>query len=70
MTRTWYKTLTALLWLAPVAIGIRYAQVWNQLPLRMASHFDAAGRVNGWMPRDAALYFDLGFLVLDRKSVV
>lgn len=63
MTRTWYKTLTALLWLAPVAMGIRYAQVWNQLPLRMASHFDAAGRANGWMSRDAALYFDLGLLV-------
>jgi hypothetical protein len=64
MTRTWYKTLTAFLWLAPVAMSIRYAQVWNQLPLRMASHFDAAGRANGWMPRDAALYFDLGLLVL------
>ena len=63
MTRTLYKTLTALLWLAPVAMGIRYAQVWNQLPLRMASHFDAAGRVNGWMPRDAVRYFDLGLLV-------
>lgn len=63
MTRTWYKTLVALLWLAPVAMGIRYAQLWNQLPLRMASHFDAAGRVNGWMSRDAALYFDLGLLV-------
>jgi hypothetical protein len=63
MTRTWYKTLTALLWLAPVAMGIRYAEVWNHLPLRMASHFDAAGRVNGWMPRDAALYFDLALLV-------
>ena len=63
MTRTWYKALTALLWLAPVAMGIRYAQVWNELPQRMASHFDAAGRANGWMPRDTALYFDLGLLV-------
>lgn len=64
MTRTLYKTLTALLWLAPIEMGIRYAQVWEQLPLRMASHFDAAGHVNGWMSRDAALYFDLGVLVL------
>jgi hypothetical protein len=63
MTRTWYKALTALLWLAPVAMGIRYAQVWNELPPRLASHFAAAGRANGWMPRDTALYFDLGLLV-------
>jgi hypothetical protein len=64
MTRTWYKTVTMLLWLAPVAMGIRYAQVWERLPLRMASHFDAADRVNGWMSRDAAFYFDLGLLIV------
>ncbi len=62
MTRTWYKSLTALLWLAPVEMGFRYSRVWDRLPLRMASHFDAAGRVNGWMSRDAALYFDIGFM--------
>lgn len=62
MIRTWYKTLTAFLWLAPAAIGFRYWQVWDRLPIRIASHFDAAGRANGWMPRNAALYFDLGFL--------
>lgn len=63
MTRSWYKTLIALLWVAPVALGIRYRQIWDRLPIRMASHFDAAGRANGWMTRDAALYFDLAFLV-------
>jgi hypothetical protein len=63
MTRNWYRTLTALLWFAPVALAVRYWQVWNRLPIRMASHFDAAGRANGWMSRDAALYFDLGFMV-------
>lgn len=63
MTRSWYKTLIALLWVAPVALGIRYRQIWDRLPIRMASHFDAAGRANGWMTRDAALNFDLAFLV-------
>jgi len=63
MIRSWYKTLIALLWFAPVALGIRYWQIWDRLPIRMASHFDAAGRANGWMTRDAALYFDLAFLV-------
>jgi hypothetical protein len=62
MNRTGYKTLTALLWLAPVVMGLRYRQVWDRLPMRMASHFDAAGHANGWMPRTASLYFDLGFL--------
>src|ERR1700688_1031013 len=62
MTRTWYKTISALLWLAPIAIGVRYWQVWDSLPVRMASHFDAAGRANGWMAREASLYFDLAFL--------
>lgn len=64
MNRTWYKTLTALLWLAPLVMALRYRQLWDRLPVRMASHFDAAGRANGWMPREASLYFDLGFLVL------
>ena len=63
MTRTWYKTLAALLWIAPVALAYRCSQVWDRLPIRIASHFDAAGRANGWMSRDAALYFDLGFIV-------
>jgi hypothetical protein len=62
VTRTWFKALAALLWLAPLAIGIRYGQVWERLPVRMASHFDAAGRANGWMTREGMLYFDIGFL--------
>lgn len=62
MTRAVYKTLIALLWLAPLALALRYRQVWDRLPLRMASHFDAAGHVNGWMSRSTALYFDLGFM--------
>ena len=31
----------------------RCAQVWDGLPLRLASHFDAGGRPDGFMPRDA-----------------
>jgi hypothetical protein len=27
--------------------------------MRVASHFDAAGRANGWMTREATLYFDV-----------
>src|SRR5258707_1034901 len=65
MSRNWYKMLlTGLLWLAPVVIGLRYRQVWDRLPPRMASHFDAVGRANGWLPREVSLYFTLGFLAL------
>jgi hypothetical protein len=64
MNRIWYKTLSALLWLAPVAICIRYRQLWDQLPAQMATHFDAAGRANGWMTREMSLCWSAGFLAL------
>jgi len=62
MNRSPYKTLTWLLWLAPAAIALRYWQVWDQLPERVASHFDASGRANGWMPRVISAEWTLGFL--------
>jgi hypothetical protein len=64
MNRSLYKTLSALLWLAPVAICVRYWQLWDQLPLRMATHFNAAGRADGWMTRAMSLYWSAGFLAL------
>jgi len=60
--RSLWNVLVALLWLALPAMGIRYWLLWDRLPARIASHFDAAGRANGWMPRDVSLWFDLGFL--------
>lgn len=62
MSRATYKTLAWLLWLAPAAIALRYWQVWDQLPLRVASHFDGSGRANGWMPRAISAEWTLGFL--------
>jgi Protein of unknown function (DUF1648) len=64
MTRGLYKTLAALLWLAPLVICIRYWQLWDQLPMRMATHFNAAGHANGWMTREVSLYRSAGFLAL------
>lgn len=60
--RTWFKILASLLWLAPVANSLRYWQTWNRLPLRMATHFDAAGRANGWMTPQVSLYYSAGSL--------
>jgi hypothetical protein len=62
MTRTTYKILAALLWFAPVAISIRYSQLWDRLPLRVATHFNAAGQPNGWMTRLESEYWSVGFL--------
>jgi hypothetical protein len=62
MTRATFKILTALLWLGPMAIALRYRQVWGRLPARMATHFDAAGRANGWMTPEVSLYYSAGFL--------
>ncbi len=62
MTRSAYKTLAALLWFAPVATCVRYWQLWDRLPLRMATHFNAAGQANGWMTREVSLYWSAGFL--------
>ena len=39
-----YRMLTGLLWLSIPLMAISYMEVWNQLPLRMATHFDMANR--------------------------
>ena len=64
MMRSTYKILAALVWLAPAAIGVRYWQVWELLPLRLATHFNAQGRANGWMNRETSLYYGVGFVAL------
>ena len=59
MNRTYYKLGIALMWMALPLTALRYWQVWNELPVRMATHFDAAGNANGWMTREASLGFAL-----------
>jgi len=62
MSRATWKIAIALLWLGPLAVALRYWQVWNALPARMASHFDLAGNPNSWMPREISLLFALGMM--------
>ncbi len=38
-----------LQWLVLPIVALQYASVWNRLPARMATHFNAAGQPNGWM---------------------
>lgn len=60
MNRKLWPWLVALPWIALPGIALRYWLVWDQLPVRMATHFDASGRANGWMSREASLGFALG----------
>ena len=54
--------------LAPLAIAlfgyaaflVGLAATYSRLPERMASHFDASGVANGWMPRDGYVWFMVG----------
>lgn len=38
-------TITTIITLLPILLGLFY---WNQLPDKMATHFDSAGDPNGW----------------------
>ncbi len=52
----------AFLLLALCAVGQGLWQ-YSRLPARVMSHFDAAGRANGWMSRDTFLGWQIGTLV-------
>src|SRR5208282_2104316 len=62
MHRRLFQFATVLLWLALPLVALQYRQVWDQLPAHVATHFNAAGQANGWMTRDKALQFAVGFM--------
>ncbi len=64
MTRDWYKTLVLLMWLALPLTALNYWRAWDQLPARMAVHFDANWQPNGYTSREGALELGLGILVV------
>jgi hypothetical protein len=57
-----YRVAVGLLWIVLPLTALRYWMVWDLLPARMATHFNAAGQANGWMTREAALIFPLAML--------
>lgn len=63
MNRKTLQFATWLMWIAVPLTALRFWLVWDHLPQRMATHFDANWHANGWMPREAALYFALGLTV-------
>jgi Protein of unknown function (DUF1648) len=56
---TWNWSIAGM-WLVPPLLALRYWQVWDRLPVNIASHFNAAGRPNGWMTREGSLLFVIG----------
>src|SRR5579864_7174554 len=57
-----YTLATWLMWLALPITALTYRQVWDQLPARMAVHFDANWQPNGYSSREGALYLGLGIM--------
>ncbi len=55
-----FRMLTALQWLALPILAVMFGSVWQQLPSRLATHFDLANQPNGWMSREEALVVMLG----------
>ena len=64
MARNWYKPLVVLMWLALPTAFWNYWQSWDQLPARMAVHFDANWQPNGYTSREGALELDLGIMLV------
>ncbi len=56
-SRRYLRVFTALMWLALPIMAVMYAMSWQQLPARLATHFDLANHPNGWMSREASLVF-------------
>jgi hypothetical protein len=64
MKRVWHKPAVLLMWLAlPTAAWI-YWRVWDQLPARMAVHFDANWQPNGYTSREGAAQLGLEILLI------
>ena len=62
-SRRYLRIFTALMWIALPAMAALYAINWQQLPARLATHFDLANRPNGWMAREASLAFLLVMVI-------
>jgi len=58
-----YKTLVVLLWLLLPLSAWDYYGHWDQLPARMAVHFDVNWQPNGYTSREGAMMLGLGILV-------
>ena len=64
MTRQVYKPLLLLMWLALITNALNYWRAWDQLPARMAVHFDANWQPNGYTSKEGAVELGLGIMAV------
>jgi hypothetical protein len=62
MNREFYKPAVWLMWLALPITALNYWRAWDQLPKRMAVHFDANWQPNGYTSREGSLMLGLGIM--------
>ena len=53
-TYKWRMLVTSILTLLPIAAGLI---LWNRLPDKMATHWNAQGVADGFLPKGAAVFF-------------
>ena len=56
-SRMYLRLFTGLMWVALPIMAVMYAKSWQQLPARLATHFDFSNHPNGWMSREGSLVF-------------
>jgi hypothetical protein len=64
MKRDSYTLATWLMWFALPITALNYWRAWNQLPARMAVHFDANWQPNGYTSREGSLMLGLGIMAV------
>jgi hypothetical protein len=64
MQRNLYRAAVLLMWVTLPISAWEYWTGWNELPARMAVHFNAKWQPNGYTSREGALYLGLGILVV------
>ncbi len=64
MNRVWHKPAVLLMWLALPTAAWLYWRSWDQLPARMAVHFDATWQPNGYTSKEGAVELGLGIMVV------
>lgn len=64
MNKRLFHFAIVLLWLALPLVALEYRQAWDQLPVQMATHFNAANQANGWMSREESLHFVLRMMAI------
>jgi len=60
MERRLFSAAVGLAWLALPLTALNYWRAWDRLPMRIAVHFDANWRPNGWTSREGSRMLALG----------